>query len=122
MKPWFSGRSVTSSIQKTILKWVNYLQDAKTKGELSEDVWITSSDNYESWGGGNPIYHTPELTQLMQAVDFVSVHTYPFHDSFYNPSFWGVEPDEEALSFELMTDASMRRTIDYAQEAVSSGH
>lgn len=101
---------------KTILKWVNYLQDAKTKGELSEDVWITSSDNYESWGGGNPIYHTPELTQLMQAVDFVSVHTYPFHDSFYNPSFWGVEPDEEALSFESMTDASMRRTIDYAKK------
>ena len=101
---------------KTILKWVNYLQDAKTKGELSKDVWITSSDNYESWGGGNPIYHTSELTQLMQAVDFVSVHTYPFHDSFYNPSFWGVEPDEEALSFELMTDASMRRTIEYAQK------
>jgi hypothetical protein len=101
---------------KTILKWVNYLQEAKTKGELSEDVWITSSDNYESWGGGNPIYHTPELTQLMQAVDFVSVHTYPFHDSFYNPSFWGVEPDEEALDFQSMTDASMRRTIDYAKK------
>ncbi len=66
---------------KTILKWVNYLQAAKASGDLTPDVWITSSDNYESWGGGNVIYHTADLTKLLEAVDFVSVHTYPFHDS-----------------------------------------
>jgi exo-beta-1,3-glucanase (GH17 family) len=100
---------------KTILKWVNYLQDAKAAGELPAGVWITSSDNYESWGGGNPIYHTAALTELMQAVDFISVHTYPFHDSFYNPSFWGVLPAEESLPFEAMTEATMHRAIDYAK-------
>ncbi len=99
----------------TILKWVNFLQDAKAAGDLPGDVWITSSDNYESWGGGNSIYHTPDLTALMQAVDFISVHTYPFHDSFYNPSFWGVLPEEEALPFEAMTAASMGRAVDYAK-------
>ena len=36
---------------KTILKWVNHLQELKKKKRLSRDVWITSSDNYESWGG-----------------------------------------------------------------------
>ena len=100
---------------KTILKWVNYLQDAKANGDLMADVWVTSSDNYESWGGGNPIYHTDDLTQLFEAVDFVSVHTYPFHDSFYNPAFWGVLPDEEALSFEAMTGLAMDRAITYAK-------
>jgi len=100
---------------KTILKWVKYLQEAKASGTLTANVWITSSDNYESWGGGNTIYHTPELTELMQAVDFLSVHTYPFHDSFYNPSFWGVLPEEESLSFETMTAAAMARAVDYAK-------
>ncbi|MEE3096901.1 MAG: exo-beta-1,3-glucanase, partial [Pseudomonadota bacterium] len=101
---------------KTILKWVNHLQEAKASGALTPDVWITSSDNYESWGGGNPIYHTEELTKLMRAVDFVSVHTYPFHDSFYNPSFWGVLPEEESLPFEAMTEATMQRAIAYAKK------
>ena len=102
---------------KTILKWVNHLQEAKASGALTPDVWITSSDNYESWGGGNPIYHTQELTELMRAID-VSVHTYPFHDSFYNPSFWGVLPDEESLPFEAMTEATMQRAIAYAKNSI----
>ena len=101
---------------KTILKWVNFLQEAKAAGELNAYVWITSSDNYESWGGGNSVYHTQDLTKLMQAVDFISVHTYPFHDSFYNPSFWGVLPEEESLSFEAMTYAAMERAVNYAQK------
>ncbi|MGB1336030.1 MAG: glycosyl hydrolase family 17 protein [Luminiphilus sp.] len=105
---------------KTILKWVNHLQEAKASGALIPDVWITSSDNYESWGGGNPIYHTEELTELMRAVDFVSVHTYPFHDSFYNPSFWGVLPEEESLPFEAMTEATMQRAIAYARKQYSA--
>jgi exo-beta-1,3-glucanase (GH17 family) len=100
---------------KTILKWVNYLQAAKASGELKADVWVTSSDNYESWGGGNSVYHTADLTQLFEAVDFVSVHTYPFHDSFYNPSFWGVLPSEEALPFDEMTGLTMDRAIAYAK-------
>ena len=105
---------------KTILKWVNHLQEAKVSGDLTPDVWITSSDNYESWGGGNPIYHTEELTKLMRAIDFVSVHTYPFHDSFYNPSFWGVLQEEETLPFEVMTEATMQRAIVYAKEQYSA--
>ena len=66
-------------------------------------------------GGGNPVYRSEDLTALMHAVDFLSVHTYPFHDSFYNPEYWGVLADEEELSKTEMTEAVMRRAITYAQ-------
>ena len=98
----------------TILKWVNHLQALKASGGLNPDIWITSSDNYESWGGGAKVYQTDDLAALIKAVDFVSVHTYPFHDSFYNQDFWGVLPDEEQLSKQEMTKAAMARAIDYA--------
>ena len=98
----------------TILKWVNHLQALKASGDLNPDIWITSSDNYESWGGGAKVYQTDDLAALIKAVDFVSVHTYPFHDSFYNQDFWGVLPDEEQLSKQEMTEAAMARAVDYA--------
>ena len=99
---------------KTVLKWVNHLQALKASGELNPDIWITSSDNYESWGGGAKFYQTEDLAALIKAVDFLSVHTYPFHDSFYNQDFWGVLADEEQLSKQEMTAAAMARAVDYA--------
>ena len=100
---------------KTILKWVNYLQDLKQSGELPADLWITSSDNYESWGGGSKTYHTEDLAALVAAVDFVSLHTYGFHDSHYNPDFWRVPANEENLSQKEMITAAMQRAVDHAQ-------
>ena len=99
---------------KTILRWVSYLQDLKQSGKLSNDVWITSSDNFESWGGGDKGYHTGDLEALIKAVDFLSVHTYPFHDSHYNPDFWGVFKEEESQSKLEMTEAAMLRAKQYA--------
>ena len=85
MVHWASGYFVTPDI---ILRWVNYLQDLKKSGQLAKDLWITSSDNFAAWGGGDTIYHTKELISLINAVDYISMHTYSFHDSYYNPSFW----------------------------------
>jgi exo-beta-1,3-glucanase (GH17 family) len=99
---------------KTILRWVNYLQDLKQAGDLPADLWVTSSDNYESWGGGNKGYHTQDLVKLIKAVDFLSVHTYPFHDSHYNSEFWGVLPHEEQLSDIQMIEGAMLRAKQYA--------
>lgn len=73
---------------KVILGWVNHLQDLKNNGALPTGLWITSSDNFASWGGGGPEYHNEDLNALIRAVDYLSVHTYPFHDTHYNPSFW----------------------------------
>ena len=99
---------------EVILKWVNYLQDKKKEGQLPEDLWITSSDNFASWGGGDDSYHKKELRELMQAVDYISVHTYPFHDSHYNPDYWLVPEEEEGLSDLQKIDAAMLRARDYA--------
>jgi exo-beta-1,3-glucanase (GH17 family) len=97
-----------------ILKWVNYLQNLKKTGELPESLWITSSDNFASWGGGGSEYHLEDLNQLIHAVDFISMHTYPMHDTHYNPVFWGVLPDEEDLTDLEKIDAAMLRARDYA--------
>ncbi len=97
-----------------ILRWVNYLQDLKSEGQLSTDLWITSSDNFASWGGGDAIYHTEDLEALIQAVDYISLHTYPMHDTHYNPDFWGVNSTENQLSDLEKIDAAMQRGLEYA--------
>ena len=73
---------------RVILNWVNHLQNLKKQKKLPENLWITSSDNFASWGGGEESYHTEDLNSLIKAVDFISMHTYAFHDTHYNPSFW----------------------------------
>jgi len=97
-----------------ILRWVNHLQDLKKQGVLPETLWITSSDNFASWGGGGSEYHLPELEELVRAVDFISMHTYPMHDTHYNPAFWYVPLEEESLADREKIDAAMLRARDYA--------
>jgi exo-beta-1,3-glucanase (GH17 family) len=97
-----------------ILNWVNYLQDLKATGELPADLWITSSDNFASWGGGDSNYHKDALNELIRAVDYISMHTYPMHDTHYNPDFWGVPEDEENLSDMEKIESAMIRSRDYA--------
>jgi exo-beta-1,3-glucanase (GH17 family) len=97
-----------------ILKYVNQLQAMKKAGQLPKDLWITSSDNFASWGGGGAEYHVADLTRLLEAVDFVSMHTYPMHDTHYNPAFWGNIKGEEKLSDKDKIAAAMGRARDYA--------
>lgn len=97
-----------------ILKYVNQLQALKQAGKLPKDLWITSSDNFASWGGGDAAYQVEDLTKLLKAVDFVSMHTYPMHDTHYNPAFWGNFKAEEALSDTAKIAAAMTRARDYA--------
>ncbi len=103
-----------------ILKWVNHLQDLKTNKKLPSDLWITSSDNFASWGGGSAEYHVEDLNKLIHAVDFISLHTYPMHDTHYNPVFWGTLPEEENLSKTAVVDAMMDRSLDYAKQQYQS--
>jgi exo-beta-1,3-glucanase (GH17 family) len=97
-----------------ILKWVNHLQDLKKKGTLDKDLWITCSDNFASWGGGDPVYHVEDLDSLIKAVDYISMHTYPMHDTHYNPVFWKVLPSEKTLTKKEQLHAAMLRTKGYA--------
>lgn len=97
-----------------ILNWVNHLQDLKAAGELPETLWITSSDDFSSWGGGGEEYHKPELNEIIEAVDFISMHTYPMHNTHYNPEFWGVPEEEYHLSDMEKIHSAMDRSLEFA--------
>lgn len=95
-----------------ILNWVNHLQNLKKEGKLPKDLWITSSDNFASWGGGDE-YHKEDLNELIRSVDYISMHTYPMHDTHYNPVFWGVRENETSDSDEEKIEAALQRSLDY---------
>lgn len=117
MVHWATSYYVEPSI---ILKWVNHLQELKKKGELPKDLWITSSDNFASWGGGDSSYHKNDLTQLMQAVDYISMHTYPFHDTHYNSDFWVEEKENASISLEERVNQRMDSAIGYSVNQYNS--
>jgi exo-beta-1,3-glucanase (GH17 family) len=117
MVKWAASYYVQPAV---ILKWVNYLQELKKYGKLQKDLWITSSDNFASWGGGDSVYHTPDLEKLIKAVDFVSMHTYPMHDTHYNPLFWGNTEDEMNLSDSEKIYKAMERSKEYAMSQYDS--
>ncbi|WP_299549242.1 glycosyl hydrolase family 17 protein [Seonamhaeicola sp.] len=105
---------------EVILKWVNHLQNLKKAGKLPKDLWITSSDDFASWGGGDPSYRTPDLEKIIEAVDYISMHTYPMHNTHYNPEFWGVLGEESHLSKEEQIEAAMKRSKEFAVKQYDS--
>lgn len=111
MVKWATSYYVTPAI---ILKWVNHLQELKKTEQLPKNLWITSSDNYLSWGGGEEQYHTEDLNRLIKAVDYISLHSYPIHDERYFPEIWGIKENEANLSDKMKIDAAMLRARDYA--------
>ncbi|TAE16131.1 MAG: glycosyl hydrolase family 17 [Bacteroidetes bacterium] len=113
MVKWATAYYVQPSV---ILKWVNHLQALKKKGDLPKDLWITSSDNFASWGGGSPEYHVADLNELIKAVDYISLHTYPMHDTHYHPVFWGVKESEAGKTKEEQIELAMERAMQYAIE------
>lgn len=117
MVNWAASYYVQPSV---ILKWVTHLQQLKRDGSLPESLWITSSDDYASWGGGDPLYHTEDLKKLANAVDYISMHTYPYHNSHYNPQFWQSPAEEENLPTIQKVDRAMRRALKFAQKQYDS--
>ncbi len=105
---------------EVILKWVNHLQDMKKEGKLPKDLWITSSDDFSSWGGGSDEYHVEDLEKLVKAVDFISMHTYPYHNSHYNPEFWGVPTAHRSMPDSTKIEMAMERALKFAQKQVDS--
>ncbi|GAL65358.1 hypothetical protein JCM19301_3818 [Jejuia pallidilutea] len=117
MVNWATSYFVRPSV---ILKWVNHLQDLKQQGELPKDLWITSSDDFSSWGGGDPSYHTKDLEALIKAVDYISMHTYPMHNTHYNPEFWLAPESELNLSDKEKIESAMQRSLKFAQKQYDS--
>ena len=98
---------------KYILKWVKYLQDLKINGTINNNIWITSSDNFASWGGGSEEYHNDDLDELIRSVDYVSMHTYAFHDTYYNPIFWNLSGDSEDLNKKDIIKKAIQKAVEY---------
>ncbi|MDX5479604.1 MAG: glycosyl hydrolase family 17 [Cyclobacteriaceae bacterium] len=117
MVKWATSYYVQPSV---ILKWVNYLQSLKAEGKLPKDLWITNSDDFSSWGGGGHEYHTEDLNELIRSVDFISMHTYPYHNSHYNPEFWRVPVEESKWSEIEKVDAAMMRALEFAKSQYDS--
>jgi exo-beta-1,3-glucanase (GH17 family) len=112
MVRWATSYFVQPSV---ILKWVNHLQSLKSEGKLPKELWITCSDDFSSWGGADSSYHTEDLAKLVKAVDYISLHTYPYHNTHYNPAFWFVPEDQSQKSDIEKIDAAMLRAKDFAK-------
>lgn len=117
MVKWATSYFVQPSV---ILKWVNHLQDLKKSDKLPSGLWITSSDDFSSWGGGDPLYHVEDLENLIKAVDYISMHTYPYHNSHYSPDFWAVPENENHLTDLEKVDSAMIRALGFAQTQYNS--
>lgn len=106
---------------EVITEYVNELQDLKTadftKGlevtsELPESVWITSSDNWAVWSGQGD-YSSDAYKALVNAVDYVSVHSYPFHDTHWDGEFWSVPIKDQSLNREEQIQRSIERAKEH---------
>nr|WP_232457115.1 glycosyl hydrolase family 17 protein [Polaribacter sp. SA4-12] len=113
MIKWATSYYVQPSV---ILKWVNHLQNLKKEGKLSKDLWITCSDDFASWGGGDPSYRVKDLEDIIKSVDYVSMHTYAYHNSHYNPGFWKVPENEQQFSDIEKIDNAMLRALEFAKK------
>ena len=95
----------------TILKWVKVLKEARVDGRIPPKTLITTSDNWAALGGEER-YRSKDLAELMRQLDYVSLHTYAFHDTFYNHDLqWGPLPDETGLSPAGQVARSVKRAI-----------
>ena len=105
-----------------ILKYVRYAKDAKTKAVngylLPKDVLLTSSDNFAVWGAEEG-YRKESLTELIKEIDFISLHTYPFHDTHYNSHFWKIPVKDQDKTDDEKVIYSMEGAFNDAMYQIS---
>lgn len=102
-----------------IHKWVRVLREARAAGDLAGDLWITTSDNWAALGG-ETAYQSDELVNLLRDLDFVSLHTYAFHDSYYYPDFKWADPAEADLPTSLQKERAVARALAHQKQQVAA--
>ncbi|MBD3220196.1 glycosyl hydrolase family 17, partial [bacterium] len=104
----------------TILRWVTYLQDARDRGDIPAGTMITTSENWAALGGEES-YRNEDLAELVSRMDFLSVHTYAFHDTYYNPAMqWAPLPDETDVPVTEQIDRGIARAIELQEDQVQA--
>ncbi len=95
----------------TILKWVKVVKEARADSRIPKSTLVTTSDNWASLGG-QEFYHGSDLVELLKQIDFLSLHTYAFHDTYYNKELqWAPLPGETDLSKKEQVAKAMERAI-----------
>lgn len=119
MVDWAASYKVHPSI---ILNHVNDLQNWKLESEDTSDLWITTSDNWAVWAGQDANGNNndqADLKALIQAVDYVSLHTYAHHDTYYHPTFskeWKVPESEQGLTKKEQIASAMDKAFVHSLE------
>lgn len=93
-----------------ILKYVNLVAEARTDGRLPASLLVTTSDNWAALGGEES-YHGPDLVALLETIDFLSLHTYAFHDTYYNVKLQWANAAEAELPAAEQAALAMERCI-----------
>lgn len=94
-----------------ILKWVNVVLQARDTNRFSDQTLITCSDNWAALGG-EAFYRSASLDKLLSKLDFISVHTYAFHDTYYNTTLkWAPLSKEQDLDVKIKIKRGIQRAI-----------
>ncbi len=103
-----------------ILRWVTHLQEARARGDIPAGTLITTSENWAALGG-EASYRNEDLAELLARIDFLSLHTYAFHDTYYNPALqWGPLPGEADLPVTEQIDRAIARAIALQEDQVQA--
>lgn len=104
----------------TILRWVKHLQEARDRGDIPAGTMITTSENWAALGGEES-YRNQDLAELVSRMDFLSLHTYAFHDTYYNPALqWAPGPDEADLPVVEQVERAIARAIALQEDQVQA--
>jgi len=101
---------------RTVLKWVRHLQDVRSRGGIPAGTMITTSENWAALGGEES-YRNEDLAELVGRIDFLSLHTYAFHDTYYNPALqWAPLPDEAGLPVAEQINRAVERSVQWQKD------
>ncbi len=99
-----------------ILDWVKHLQEARGRGEIPAGTLITTSENWAALGGEES-YRNADLAELVRRIDFLSLHTYAFHDTYYNPALqWASPPGEADLPVTDRIEKAIERCVRHQKD------
>jgi len=93
-----------------ILKYVKMVEEAREDGTIPAATLVTTSENWAALGGEES-YRGPEHTELLGSLDFLSLHTYAFHDTYYNKALVWADPQETSLPVAEQAARAMERCI-----------